>query len=61
MASFCWFSNFLIDKLFRVNQGVSTNAILLSVIGIFVIGALTIGTKLFHVLRTNPAETLKTE
>ena len=56
-----WFSNFLIDKLFSVYQGVNTNVIVLSVISIFIIGALTIGGKLFGVLRTNPADTLKSE
>lgn len=56
-----WFSNFLIDTIFTIYQGVSTSAILLSVVGIFVIGGLTIGGKLFGVLQTNPAETLKSE
>lgn len=56
-----WFSDFLIDKLFAVYQGVSIHIIIVSVISIFIIGALTIGGKLFAILRTNPAETLKSE
>ena len=56
-----WFSEFLIDRLFAVYQGVSSKVIILSVVSIFIIGALTIGTKLFKVLQANPADTLKNE
>jgi len=56
-----WFAQLLLEKSFAVNQGVSTTAIILSMIGICIIGALTIGGKLYTVLQTNPAETLKSE
>ena len=56
-----WFAQFLLEKAFAVNQGVSTIAIISSMIGICTIGALTIGGKLYSVLQTNPAETLKSE
>jgi len=56
-----WFSEFLIDKLFAVYQGVSIQVIILSIVSIFMIGGLTIGAKLFKVLQANPAETLKSE
>lgn len=56
-----WFAQFLIAQTFAVNQGVSTVAIISSMIGICTIGALTIGGKLYAVLQTNPADTLKSE
>ncbi|MEM6321490.1 MAG: ABC transporter permease, partial [Bacteroidota bacterium] len=54
-------AKFLMEQIFATNNGVSNNAILLSAVGICLIGALTIGGKLLNVLRTNPAETLKSE
>lgn len=56
-----WFAYFLIDEIFAVHQGVNTTSIILAVIGICLIGGLTIGGKLFGVLQTNPADTLKSE
>jgi len=56
-----WFSGFLLEQIFKVNQGVSTISIILSVIGISIVGGLTIGGKLYSVMQTNPAETLKSE
>jgi len=56
-----WFAQLLLEQAFAVNQGVSTTAILFSMIGICTIGALTIGGKLYTVLQTNPADTLKSE
>ena len=56
-----WFAQILLEQAFAVNQGVSTIAIVLSMIGICTIGALTIGGKLYSVMQTNPAETLKNE
>lgn len=60
-AAGAWFSGFLLEQIFSVNQGVRTISVILAVIGISVVGALTIGGKLFTVLQTNPAETLKSE
>ena len=56
-----WFAQFLLETTFAVNQGVTTVAVVGSMIGICIIGALTIGGKLYGVLQTNPAETLKSE
>ena len=56
-----WFAQFLLEQAFAVNQGVSTVAIISSMIGICIVGALTIGGKLYNVLQTNPADTLKSE
>ena len=56
-----WFAQLLLEKVFAVNQGVSTLAIMASVVGICTVGALTIGGKLYNVLQTNPAATLKNE
>lgn len=56
-----WFTQFLLEQAFAVNQGVSTTAIISSMMGICLIGGITIGGKLYTVLQTNPAETLKNE
>ena len=56
-----WFAQILLNEAFAVNQGVSTLAIILSMIGICTIGALTIGGTLYTVLQTNHAATLKNE
>jgi len=56
-----WNALFLTEQIFEVYKGVSNLSIILCVLGICLIGALTIGSKLFGVLRTNPAETLKSE
>ena len=54
-------AQFLLEQIFQVHQGVSIPTTLLAVGFVCLIGALTIGGKLFGVLRTNPAETLKSE
>jgi len=56
-----WLSETLLGRIFEVTSGLNVTSIILSVIGICIVGALTIGTKLFSVLQTNPAETLKSE
>lgn len=56
-----WLTVFLLERVFEVVKGVSLFSIMLSVIGICAIGALTIGGRLFGVLQTNPADTLKSE
>jgi len=52
---------YLLGRIFEVTSGLNVTSIILSVIGICMVGALTIGTKLFSVLQTNPADTLKSE
>jgi len=56
-----WLSETLLGRIFEVTSGLNVTSIILSVIGICMVGALTIGTKLFSVLQTNPADTLKSE
>ena len=52
---------FLLEEIFKIHEGVSIPAALSAVAFVCLIGALTIGGKLMGVLRTNPAETLKSE
>ena len=54
-------SQFLLEEIFQIHEGVSMTSTLLAVGFVCLIGALTIGGKLMGVLRTNPAETLKSE
>lgn len=54
-------AEFLLEQIFQTHQGVSIPATLLAVGFVCLIGAVTIGGKLFGVLRTNPAETLKSD
>ncbi len=54
-------AQFLLEQIFQTHQGVSIPATLLAVGFVCLIGAVTIGGKLFGVLRTNPAETLKSD
>jgi len=54
-------AQFILDEVFQIHQGVSVPAAVLAVGFVCVVGALTIGGKLIGVLRTNPAETLKSE
>jgi len=54
-------AQFLLDEVFKIHQGVSIPATVLAVGFICLIGVVTIGGKLFGVLQTNPAETLKNE
>lgn len=56
-----WFSGFLMEQVFAINNGVSTFSTIIAAVGICAIGALTIGGKLFGVLQTNPADTLKND
>ncbi len=56
-----WFAGFLMDTIFAVNNGVNVSAAIISAVGICIVGALTIGTKLVGVLKNNPADTLKSE
>ncbi|MFK7984044.1 MAG: FtsX-like permease family protein, partial [Saprospiraceae bacterium] len=56
-----WFTGFLLEQIFQVNQGVNTLSVILAIVGVCIVGALTIGGKLYTVLQTNPAETLKSE
>lgn len=54
-------AKFLLEQIFKIHQGVSIPATLLAVGFVCLIGAVTIGGKLFGVLRTNPAQTLNNE
>jgi len=56
-----WFSGFLMEQIFPINNGVDKSMMFFSAIGICIVGALTIGGKLVGVLKNNPAETLKSE
>jgi len=55
------FAEFGLDLAFEVFLKVDKWSAILAVLGVCLIGAMTIGSKLFNVLRTNPAETLKSE
>lgn len=55
------FASFALDLAFEVFLEANNSAAILAVLGTCLIGALTIGSKLFTVLQTNPAETLKSE
>lgn len=55
------FSAFALDLAFEVYQQVDKSSVILAVIGICIIGAMTIGSKLVTVLQANPADTLKSE
>ena len=54
-------AQFFLDTIFQIHQGASIASAFLSVLFVCLVGTLTIGGKLFFVLRTNPAETLKNE
>ena len=56
-----YFANFLLEAIFQIHQGVSIPSTAIAVVVVCLVGLLTIGGKLFGVLRTNPAETLKSE
>ncbi len=55
------FATYALNLAFEVFLQANNSAAMLAVLGTCFIGALTIGSKLFTVLRTNPAETLKSE
>ena len=54
-------AQFFLDAIFGIHQDASIVSAFLSVLFVCLVGLLTIGGKLFFVLRTNPAETLKSE
>ena len=55
------FADYALDLAFEVFLKVDKLSAILAVLGVCTIGALTIGSKLFEVIQTNPAETLKSE
>ena len=55
------FANYALDLAFEVFLELDKLSAMLAVLGVCLIGAMTIGSKLFSVLQTNPAETLKSE
>ncbi|HFA47478.1 MAG TPA: FtsX-like permease family protein [Bacteroidetes bacterium] len=57
-----WYSTKqLMDMIFRVNVGVTTNTLVVSSITIFIIAFATVGIKVWDAVRINPAEILKNE
>ena len=54
-------AQFFLDTIFGIHQDASIVSAFLSVLFVCLICLLTIGGKLFAVLRTNPAETLRSE
>ena len=54
-------AQFLLEEIFEIHQGVQTSSTIMAVGFICMIGAITIAGKLFGVLRTNPAETLRSD
>ena len=55
-----WYlTKLLMDLIFRINVGVSINTLVVSSLAIFLIAFLTVGIKVWHAVRTNPAEVLK--
>jgi len=54
-------AQFFLDSIFGIYQDASIVSAFLSVLFVCLVGMLTIATKLFIVLRTNPAETLRSE
>jgi ABC-type antimicrobial peptide transport system permease subunit len=52
-------SKLLMDLIFRINAGVSTSSLTLSIIGVLVICAATIGARVWIVLRSKTTDSLK--
>jgi len=52
-------SKLLMDLIFRINVGVSTSSLVISFIGVLTICAVTIGTRVWLVLRTKATDALK--
>lgn len=57
-----WFlTKLLMDMIFRINVGINFDTLLISSAAVFFIAFLTVGIKVWHAVRTNPAEVLKGE
>ncbi|MEZ4930926.1 MAG: FtsX-like permease family protein [Saprospiraceae bacterium] len=57
-----WFlTKLLMDMIFRINVGINVDTLLISSAAVFFIAFLTVGIKVWHAVRTNPAEVLKGE
>ncbi|MEL6924237.1 MAG: ABC transporter permease [Bacteroidota bacterium] len=56
-----YFAYILLDSIFTVYDGVSIPAVVLSVLFVIAVGVLTVGGRMWSVLRSNPAEVLKSE
>ncbi len=54
-------TNVFMNSIFKINTGVSADALVFSAAGFAVLAALAVGTVLWRVMRTNPAEVLKSE
>ncbi len=52
-------SKLLMDMIFRMNSGVSTTSLIFSFICVLLITLFTIGSRVWHALRTKPADVLK--
>lgn len=52
-------SKILMDLIFRINAGVSSSSMVMSFVGVMIICALTIGARVWIVLRTKATEALK--
>jgi ABC-type antimicrobial peptide transport system permease subunit len=52
-------SKLLMDLIFRINAGVSPSSLAISFIAVFLICAITIGVRVWIVLRTKATEALK--
>ncbi len=52
-------SKLLMDLIFRINAGVTTSSLVVSFIGVFLVCALTIGARVWFVLRTKATDALK--
>jgi len=53
------FSKLMMDLIFRISAGVSPSSLTISFIGVLLISALTIGTRVWLVIRTKATEVLK--
>ncbi|MFT3911714.1 MAG: ABC transporter permease [Ferruginibacter sp.] len=51
----------LMDLIFKINAGVGTGSVILSVIVLFIITAVTSGIKVWQAVKTNPVKLLRTE
>jgi ABC-type antimicrobial peptide transport system permease subunit len=52
-------SKLLMDLIFRINVGVSSSSLVISFIGVLLICSLTIGARVWLVLRTKATDALK--
>jgi putative ABC transport system permease protein len=53
------FSRLLMDMIFRINAGVSGASLALSFAGVLLVGALTVGSRIWTALHSKAAEALK--